>query len=90
MNTNATERAQAPISLDDLSSLVQRAGRAPVGFIVSQKIYDGLCEKIAPADAGWLFGGVRLVVDPKMPETEFETCFDDKAWRKRMREINAA
>lgn len=36
----------------------------------------------------YLLGGVTVITDPKLGDTEFETIFSREAWQKRLAEIN--
>ncbi len=66
-------------SLVKLTEVVR--DRKPLGFIVSEAIWTGISARI-PMDVR-----DQILIDRKMPATEFEAVFTHKVWLKRSRDL---
>ncbi|MDO8683790.1 MAG: hypothetical protein Q7N50_09955 [Armatimonadota bacterium] len=87
MHTNQLAKSSAPLSLDEMSRLICEHKATPVGFIISREAYEALVIASEKMTRGYTFGGVKIMIDPSMPETEFEAVFTNDAWQKRLAEI---
>lgn len=96
MSSDAIERLDGPLTLQQLDALRKAHGAAPVGFIVSTELHE-LLKSISTGDAAFIkadpvgggetFSGLPIVVDPAMPPDEFEIAFSAEAWRDRLRSM---
>lgn len=90
--TSTIGTPERPMSLSDLSSVLLNRTRVPVGFFVSQKLWDAVAARwqkesniLAPVPNS--FHGTKIAIDPDLPDTEFNVAFTEEAWTKRLREI---
>ncbi len=82
----STPTGDREFSLRGLHDLLQNHPRQPVGFIVSRAVFFGLRRvKSGPVMSAI---GVSIVMDPDLPETEFEAVFDAEVWLRRLNEIS--
>lgn len=91
--TNQIPQEPKKFSLSEMSAVMMDRKRVPVGFFVSQALWDSLSRRMkveqglglgtAPFD----FHGTLVAVDPSIPDTEFDVAFTEDAWRKRLAEI---
>lgn len=65
--------------------------RPVVGFVVSQKIFDGLKAKVPLKPGLWEIGfqGPSIVVDPTLPDNDFDAAFTQEAWTERLAKIKS-
>lgn len=76
-----------PFTLAELSKSLEDKKRIPFGFFVSMAVWSGLKEHIR--NGGHTLVGAKIVLDPKLPDTEFEVAFTEDAWNKRLASLRA-
>lgn len=89
MHTNAIAQPEKRYSLAEMSAVFLDRSRVPYGFVISEALWKALDQRWRQEGNGVLgpgptmLQGVKIVVDPAMPDTEFEVAFTREAWRKR-------
>jgi len=69
-------------TLAEMSKALEDRKRIPVGFFVSTAIWNQLKESVRSGGATLV--GAKVVLDPSLPDTEFEVAFTEDAWSKRL------
>jgi hypothetical protein len=93
--TNTTGEARH-FSLSEMSDVLMRRDRPAVGFFVSQKLWDALAARWHHEGNGKLepiphtFHGIKIAIDPGMPDTEFDVATTGEAWQERLRALGQA
>jgi hypothetical protein len=85
--TSTLGTPQKPFRVSELKDVLAATGKVPVGFFVSQALYDRLSGTVLASlnEAGAL--AVPLMVDPSLDETHFDVALTREAWGKRCDEI---
>jgi hypothetical protein len=85
--TSTLGTPQKPFKVSELKAILASAAKAPVGFFVSQALYDCLSGTVLASlnEAGSL--AVPLMVDPSLDEKHFDIAFTPEAWATRRDEI---
>lgn len=87
--TNAIPSPEKRFTLAEMSAVMMDRKKVPVGFFVSQALWDGISARLMKEQGFGLgtasidFHGIKCLVDPSMPDTEFDVAFTEDAWSKR-------
>ncbi len=94
--TNQIEQPTKKFSLDQLTDVMLDRKNIPVGFFVSQKLWDTIegrwrleSGRLELGAAPQMFNGTRIAVDPALPDLEFDVAFTEESWSKRLRGLRA-
>ena len=94
MQTNQIETPTEHMRLDELSKVLMDRKRIPAGFFVSLELWKAMEERWRQEGNGVTLGpgpetfhGIKLAIDPDMPDMEFDVAFTEDAWRKRLAEL---
>jgi len=92
-HTSTIGTSQAPLDLSELSRVLMDRERPPVGFFISTALHAAICARFEQENANAVLTfptkmhGVKLAVDPTLPDTEFEVALSDKAWSEKLRSL---
>lgn len=93
-HTNTTDDPPRRFNLGEMNDLMMKVGRPPVGFLVSQTLWDALearwCQETSMLSFGpppQRLNGIQIAIDPDMPEKEFDVAWSEPAWTQRLKEI---
>lgn len=88
--TNTINQPQKRFTLAEMSRVMMDRRHVPVGFFVSQALWDGISIRLHQEEGVGLgitpiaLHGVKVAIDPSMPATEFDVAFTEDAWSKRL------
>ncbi|EJN11827.1 hypothetical protein PMI42_04841 [Bradyrhizobium sp. YR681] len=100
MNIVSSQSSNVPtaserFNLAQLSEVMLRRDRPAVGFFISQALWDAMVARwnqenfIRSLDPPpTTLHGIRIMVDPDLPDQEFDVALTEEAWSSRLAEIN--
>lgn len=88
ISTSNKPTETAAVSLEEMTRLVEASPAGPYGFIVSQKVYDELKQRLPSAfQGGNCFNSIPIIIDPDLENGECDVAFTAKGWRERLKKI---
>lgn len=91
--TNANPPPEKRFTLAEMSAVMMDRKNVAVGFFVSQALWRTLSDRVREENGFGLGGapialhGVKIAVDPSLPDSEFDVAFTEDAWAKRLASI---
>lgn len=92
--TTAVDTPRQHFDLNQLSAILMDRKRVPVGFFVSLELWKTIEQRFrdegstfSPDAAPTTLHGIKVAIDPSMPDLEFDVAFTLEAWRDRLKQL---